>query len=666
MLYPILLSAFVLFLSGMIVSVCLWRYRRAVAGINTVIPFAVLGALIPIGIKMGEAQSVDERIFCCALPSFYANLCYGMDPLSLLFCVLLLITAGLFALTELRREPSAMMNGFQWMVYGGLVMSIFGVFISRDFISFLFFWELSTVTLFILMIFRNHEKTLARTGWLYLFFSHISLLSLIAAFSLISQSGSFTNFMSLFNALKGIPIAFQSGIFLLLLIGLGSKSGIFPFYFWLPQSYVHPPLPLSALVAVGGVNLGLYGFLRFCEPFLMSPQEWWGPVLLITGTLSVLSGSFSAVVQNDMKRMLGFTTLTYVGLILVAFGLAFSAAFYSYSEAVVLISAGILCQIISHSIVQPLLLLASQAAERCVHSGNMNHAGGLIKRLPLATTAYAVGALANSLLPPFSGFVAVMFILLGMVRLLAAPDLPSSLLLLTILAAVEFIVAMLILAMSYLKGFGLFFLGSPRRSNRYDSKPEPAMQAALWIQTALLLLMLLLLPLWVYILPPLVESMLHVSAGAVETILRNEAWIPILYVWSASLLLIITVIGIRLMIRLSGRQNRTAVRAWRGGFSNHSVRSHFSAYSFSKPMSDYVGNLMPVPEAPFSKNLQFPKKSHFEVRPDIVFQEWFFTLLPIWINRWGVRFQALEKRRIHFYILLIGITLLFLLGVKYL
>lgn len=659
-----------LFLGGILISVFLRNNRASCAVVNAVISFASMLVVLVVGIPLFADTAVPQVHVFNELRD-YGSFAFGLDPLSALFVMIYLATAGIFALSEIRKSRGGIMNSSQWAAFGFLSFSVTGVLFSRDMMSFLILWEFVTATTAVLLLFRNRERMRARTAWLYLFFSHLSMVILVAVFALIEVHTGHRTFAEALLLIQGFDPALLSGLFFLILIAFGARCGLFPFYFWIAPASSYPPVPVSGLLLSSGFNLGLYGLLRFSYPFLKTAEIWWGPLLLVFGILTIISGAFSAVIQNDIKQQSGYAAVVHIGMVLSGFGLVFTAAYYHYPNEAVLILCGILLLIINLSTVQPALLLAAQAAGKANGSFDINRGGGLARQYPGAGFLYAMGSISICMLPPFAGFLAPMLILLAVVRLLVAPGLPSLFLFVLILTATVFSAVSVVLSLTFLKSFGLFFLGRPRTPETV-SRPaiEPMVNVSLYILFGILLLLTLLMPLCLYFLPAVLAPITAVEPATLRESLRLFAFEPVRYLWGCSLFLWTIALLIRVTLRISILFRRNpkhhAAPPWNGGFLPPSPRADYSAYSFTKPFIDMMPKIIADTKADSNAENPIPQKIQFEASHDITIQTWLFVTVPQALNHLALRIQSIEVGRIHFYLSAMIITLLIILGIKYL
>ena len=205
---------------------------------------------------------------------------------------------------------------------------------------------------------------------------------------------------------RSITISLRTGIvFCLALVGCGSKAGIVPLHAWLPLAHPAAPSHVSALMSGVMTKVAIYGFIRIVFDLLGPPQTWWSVVVLIDRRRQRGLGVLHAMLQDDLKRLLAYSTVENVGIVFIGLGLAlaFESGGLQWAAALALVAA--LFHVFNHSLFKSLLFYGAGAVHAATHERGMEHLGGLIHRMPVTAFAFLVGAMAISALPPLNGFV---------------------------------------------------------------------------------------------------------------------------------------------------------------------------------------------------------------------------------------------------------------------
>jgi len=327
-------------------------------------------------------------------PLLQINLSLGIDGLSI---VMILITLFIFSVASLfiwkYMENKENLNSF----YSFLLLflaGILGVALARDLILFYLFWELMLLSSYFLLVFWGEEEKKEKIALKYFIYTHIgSILILVAFLWLISWSGtSQMKEIAIYTHYYGSSLV---PVILLLLFGFGIKLAIFPFHSWLPEAYASAPTPVAALFASIMMNAGIYGLIRFLiANFTRAMLEQFTFALMIMAVITQFYGGFMALVEKDLKRMLGYSSISQMGYVLL--GVA-SISFLGVGGAAF--------QIVNHALVKCLLFLIIGSIIYTTGVRNLEQLGGLAKLLPYSAFCFSIGALALAGAPPLSGFI---------------------------------------------------------------------------------------------------------------------------------------------------------------------------------------------------------------------------------------------------------------------
>src|SRR6185437_6755752 len=226
---------------------------------------------------------------------------------------------------------------------------------------------------------------------------------LLVLFVLLGELAGGSDFTSYEAVLRDNP-ALCSAAFVLALIGFGAKAGIVPAHIWLPEAHPVAPSHASALMSGAMIKVGIYGLVRMLT-LLGPPQPWWGWLLIAIGASSGILGVLFALAQHDLKRLLAYSSVENIGIILLGIGVGvLGLATGMQPLAVIGFAAGLL-HVVNHSVFKGLLFLSAGAVQHAAHSLNFEDLGGFLKRMPWTGAAFLVGATAIIGLPPLNGFI---------------------------------------------------------------------------------------------------------------------------------------------------------------------------------------------------------------------------------------------------------------------
>ena len=177
-----------------------------------------------------------------------------------------------------------------------------------------------------------------------------------------------------------------------------------PFHVWLPIAHPAAPSPVSALMSGVMIKTGIYGLVRTLS-FLGVPPMWWGWLLVTIGILSGVPGVLYALAQHDLKRLLAYHSVENIGIIIIGLGVGVIGWSANMPVVAALGFAGGLLHVVNHALFKGLLFLGAGSVFHGTHTLEIDHLGGLIKKMPRTALFFLIGAIAISGLPPLNGFI---------------------------------------------------------------------------------------------------------------------------------------------------------------------------------------------------------------------------------------------------------------------
>lgn len=329
----------------------------------------------------------------------------------------------------------------------------------RDGISFLIAWEMMSVAAFFLVIFESEVHATIKAGIQFLIQMHIGLVFLLIAFLVTGiVSGEPIGFASLENYFRN-HAAFP--VFLLFFAGFGIKAGFIPLHTWLPHAHPAAPSHVSGIMSGVMIKMGIYGIIRVLT-FIHTGLLEIGIFLLIISFVSGVLGVTLAIVQHDFKKLLAYHSIENIGIIGIGLGSGVIGLALKNPTLAVLGLAGGFLHILNHSLFKSLLFYTAGNIYSQTHTRNIEHLGGLIKKMPKTALFFLLGAIAISGLPPFNGFISEFLIYVGMFKELDSGELSLSLLLLGGIVGLVIIGGLALFC--FTKVFSIIFLGNPRSS----------------------------------------------------------------------------------------------------------------------------------------------------------------------------------------------------------
>jgi NADH-quinone oxidoreductase subunit M len=283
-----------------------------------------------------------------------------------------------------------------------LATGVFGVFVALDLFGLFFFYEIAVFPMYLLIAIWGWKVTreyAAMKLTLYLFIG--SVIALIGALAMYftSDLGTF-NMVALEKA--NFSVAFQRFWFPFVFIGFAVLGGIFPFHNWSPDGHVAAPTAVSMFHAGVLMKLGAFAALRVGIMLLPEGAKFWMPVVILFTLVNVVYGAFIALVQSDFKYVIGFSSVSHMGLVLMGFATL---------QPEGLTGAGV--QMFSHGIMTALFFAVVGMVYDRAHTREIPKLGGFAKVMPWAAVAFIIGGLVSMGMPGFSGFIAEFPIFMG-------------------------------------------------------------------------------------------------------------------------------------------------------------------------------------------------------------------------------------------------------------
>ena len=589
----------------------------------------------------------------------------SMDPLSALFVIIISVggvAATLYSRGYLAHTLPQQSTSHVSLHYTSLVVMFYamlGVVCSDGGFSFLFFWELMTVASFLLILYDAQRREVARAALAYLIMMHIGFILLVVGFVRLDAAcgtGSFAALADYFREHPAMPL------YTVFLLGFGMKAGMFPMHVWLPEAHPAAPSHVSALMSGVMIKTGIYGILRITAALGDLPSlHTAGVVLLVAGIVTGLWGVILAATQNDVKRLLAYSSIENIGVILIGVGIAALGKASGNPMVALCGICGALMHTLNHSLFKTLLFFGAGNILSQTHTTSLDNLGGLARHMPLTAILFLAGTVAICALPPLNGFVSELLIYLGLLDGIASGS--------NILASAAGLAALALIGgavvLAFTKLYGTVFLGAPRTHEVAEaSEVDNARIAAMALPLAGIL--------FIGLFPGMAVG---VAARAADFFVRTPAdaseWLigPTLTAAGRTVWLLIAVVGVLLWLRRRLLRTRriTTGPTWGCGFTTTNVRMQYTGESFSEGLQSVARPLTQNSGkgAPVGKGEIFPDAHSFDIghrdRIGRLFAAWWVELLRL-INQ---RVMQLRTGKINHYILfaLAFLALVFLLSI---
>jgi NADH:ubiquinone oxidoreductase subunit 5 (subunit L)/multisubunit Na+/H+ antiporter MnhA subunit/multisubunit Na+/H+ antiporter MnhB subunit len=427
------------------------------------------------------------------MPSLGVGLTLRADGFGLLFALLISgigVLVGAYALAYVGDLEGGRLGRF-YAALAAFMGAMLGIALADDLILLFVFWEITSLTSFVLIGFW-YEREIARQGAVTaLLVTALGGLAMLAGFVLIGQATGTHRLSALATdptvqqTLRASPVFVPA--LLLVLAGAFTKSAQVPFHFWLPGAMVAPTPVSTYLHAATMVKAGIFLLGRMFPVF--GTADAWFPILTSVGFATFWLGNYRAFREDDLKGLLAYTTVATLGAFTMMYGLGAAKL-----DAL---------QVLSHATYKGALFLVAGIVEHAAHSRSLRDLGGLRRRLPITFAIAVLAGLSMAGLPPFLGFLAKEGVY---AELLATPRLAAPGLRVAVIAAMVVSNALLFaVACKFVCGV---FLGAPRAGTPHGSDEHRAEDhgetPGLWLPPAILAALALVLGLLA--LTPVTES----------------------------------------------------------------------------------------------------------------------------------------------------------------
>ncbi len=288
-----------------------------------------------------------------------------------------------------------------FILFMALTAGVFGVYSSLDLFFWFFFYELAVLPMYLLIVVWGSTNKEYGAMKLTMVLVGGSVLVFIGIFAVFLEAGLGTfDMLALQDA--EFTVGFAKTFFPFFMIGCGVLAGLFPFHTWSPDGHVAAPTAVSMLHAGVLMKLGAFGIVRLSMQILPEGADLWMPVLLVLGATAAVYGAVSAIHQTDFKFVMGYSSVSHMGFVLMGLGTMNSIGVN-----------GAVLQMFSHGVMTALGFAMIGAIYDQAHTRDITRFGGIIQKMPLFVIFFGIMALTSLGLPGLSGFVSEFHIFVG-------------------------------------------------------------------------------------------------------------------------------------------------------------------------------------------------------------------------------------------------------------
>ncbi len=580
---------------------------------------------------------------------------FSVDQLSTIFLLPLFLVTGCVSVYSLAYWPAREQPGARKLTLflGLFAAAMVVVVLARSSVLFLMAWEVMALAAYFLLTTDMQSSEIQRASTVYLITTHTGTMALLVMFSLLRGATGTFAFPPAHTLSQAVP--FATIIIVAALLGFGSKAGLMPLHFWLPGAHANAPSHVSAMMSGLMLKMGVYGILRTLSFFEALPV-WLGWLLLLLGVWSAVNGIALATGQRDLKRLLAYSSIENIGIVFIGIGLALIGIQTRSPYLVVCGFSGAFIHIINHALFKSLLFMGSGVLIHGTGSREIDRMGGLARRMPLTSTLFLIGALAICGLPPLNGFVGELFLYIGAIMDGINSPLPLAALVAPILALVGGLAVI-----TFVKLYGIIFLGSPRSDSASLCHEAPALMTGPMVVLAGSCLIAGMAPsLLVRLVTPVVESYGNVAKSVMQQVTSQ---VPVLPLTIANCMLIILGLGIGALYLWRLRKLPLAFGStWVCGYPAPTPRMQYTGTSFSESMVNLLGSLVaPYRRKPAMDGVILPQKARFIYEVSETVLDQVLTPIFLWIGSAFSYIRRLQHGQLHIYMLYIFITLFVLM-----
>ena len=620
-------------------------------GLTAVI--GTLGLALGLSVVFGEPRHL--RIGWL-LPLVGVSL--DLDPLGGVFIAAtgaVSIAVGIYAIGYAKREHWAR---FPMVTLPLFVSAMLLVPAAGSVTTFLLAWELMAATSLFLVLTEHRRDAVRSAGAFYAIMTQLGFAAILIALVVLAAAGGET-FAAIAGHAAGLTPGTRTTVFLLTLMGFGSKAGLLPLHAWLPRAHPEAPSPVSALMSAAMVNMGIYGIIRIDLQLLGPGPHWWGLTLMIFGAVSAVFGVLQASVATDLKQLLAYSTTENMGLVTLALGTAALLSSSGAATVATIAMTAALLHLLSHAAFKTLAFLGAGSVLSATGLRDLDKLGGLARRMPATTVLFGIGALGASGLPLGAGFASEWLLFQSLIH---SPHGTNTMLALAMplsVGAVALTSGLGILAM--VKAFGVGFLARPRSAAAEAAREAPPSMLAGMTLAAAACMVFAVAPV---LLGPTLERVLAVLptlGGSAEglrlgTILRLPGFAGSISPGVLAAALVIAVL-ISLGITRWGVRHRPPAMVtplWACGADGLSPRMQYTATSFAEPLQRVFDDILrpdtDVEVTHFAESQYLIEKVTYRARLDDPVEQRFYVPVVHAVTTWAQWVRRAHNGSIHLYL----------------
>lgn len=315
------------------------------------------------------------------------------NALSIFMAVIFLIIGAMASLFSIQEVGRGSITGY-YTILLGMVTAMIGIVFSGDLFTLFIFWEAMCISSYALVAFNKERWESIEASYKYLIMSSAGGITVLFALSFLYGLTGTLNISYLSMSLAGAernPLSYLALV--MIIVGFGLQAGMVPFHTWLPDAHMAAPSPISAVLSGIMVKAGIYGLIKVLLTIFVPMHESWQTTLAAFAVLTMFVGNLSALLQDDIKRLLAYSTIANTGYILLGLAIGSQRAI-----------TGSLFHVLNHAIVKALLFLCAGAFIHKTRTRSLKELAGIRHSMPITSALFIIGTLSLTSIPPLNIF----------------------------------------------------------------------------------------------------------------------------------------------------------------------------------------------------------------------------------------------------------------------
>ena len=328
--------------------------------------------------------------------------CLRIDALSVFLASIFIFLGFFVAIYSIKYMEKDSGISLYYALLLAMISGMMGVVFAGDFFTLFVFWELMCITSYVLVAFRKQHWEPVEAGLKYLVMSSAGSAAILFGLSILYGLTGTLNFVQLSKTFVLTSNVWGYVSLVFILTGFGVKAAIFPLHMWLPDAHPAAPTSISALLSGIVIKTGIYAIIRSLFLIYFPINFSWQTALMVVSIMTMCFGNLAALLQDDIKRLLAYSSIAQIGYIFFAISVAVTqtdVTIISYSLTAALL------HVMNHAVMKGLLFLCAGAFIYKAGTRSLRELAGIGHKMPITATMFTVGALAISGIPPLNGFV---------------------------------------------------------------------------------------------------------------------------------------------------------------------------------------------------------------------------------------------------------------------